>query len=92
MLPILTKIAEFAQDAHNKIISIRQCLQAILIIVVAILVAHFVDKAFYTVKDSSSVADDTVTYFALVLKVMIMIMECYCFIRLWLVIRAEPLL
>ena len=52
-LPIYCKIAEYAQDAHNKINSTRQCLQAVLVIYVAVLVAHFVDKAFYSVKDSS---------------------------------------
>lgn len=53
VLPILSKIAEYAQDASNKITTARQCLSAIMIIVMAILVAHFVDKAFYTIKQSS---------------------------------------
>ena len=56
-LPILIKIGEYAQNANNKIASARQCLNATMIIVVAILVAHFVDKAFYTFKQSSADAD-----------------------------------
>ena len=92
VLPILSKIAEFAQDAHNKIISIRQCLLATRIIVVAILVAHFVDKAFYTVKKSSTMADDTITYFAIVLRVCLIIMISYDFVRLYIVITADPML
>ena len=52
-MPVLIKIAEYAQDASNKITSIRQCLNATMIIVVAILVAHFVDRSFYTFHQSS---------------------------------------
>ena len=63
-----------------------------MIIVVAILVAHFVDKAFYTVKDSSLEADNTVKYLAAVLKLSIALMIGYVFWRLYRVVKAEPLL
>ena len=91
-LPILSKIAEFAADAHNKIVSIRQFLRAGLVIMVAVLTAHFIDKAFFTIKDSSSIADDTITYFNLVLKMILLGTTVYVFIRIWQVINAEPLL
>ena len=54
VLPILNKLGELAADASNKISSVRQCLRAAMIIVIACLVAHFVDKAFYTFKESST--------------------------------------
>ena len=81
-MPIYSKIAEYAQDAHNKINSIRQCIQAILVIYVAVLVAHFVDKSFYIVKESSTMADNTITYFALAMKSTMIVMETYIFVRL----------
>ena len=89
VLPILGKIAEHAQNAHNKIISIRQCLQATMIIVVAMLVAHFVDKAFYTIQDATNIIDNTVKYLAVALKLCIMAMCCFVFIRLRQVINSE---
>ena len=63
-----------------------------MIIVVAILVAHSVDRAFYTVKQSSLSADNTVKYFGLILKLCIMVMVSFIFIKLHRVIKAEPLL
>ena len=58
-----------------------------MIIVVAILVAHFVDKAFYTMKDSSQALDNTITYFALALKLSISIMIAFIFVRLHKVVE-----
>ena len=52
-MPILTKIAQNAQNASNQFVSARQCLNAVSIIVIAVLIAHTVDLAFYTFKDSS---------------------------------------
>lgn len=92
VLPILSKIAEFSADAHNKMVSIRQCLTATMIIVVAIRIAHFADKAFYTLKESSDGADNSVRYVALALKLGIMIMSGFIFIKLYYVIKKEPLL
>ena len=57
VLPILSKIAEFTEDAHNKMVSIRQCLNATMIIVVSILIAHFIVEAAFTLKSSSDMAD-----------------------------------
>ena len=89
-LPILNKISEFAQDANNKIASVRSCLNAFMIIVVAILVAHFVDKAFYTYKKSSDDADQTVTYFTIALKLMLMLLIFYVLWKIRKVIIEEP--
>ena len=65
-----------------KIASARQCLNATMIIVMAILLAHFVDKVFYTFKRSSEEADQKVTYFAIALKMGLIIMIAYVFTRL----------
>ena len=59
---------------------------------VAVLAAHFIDKAFFTIKDPSSIADDTITYFNLVLKIILLGTIVYVFIRLRQGIIAEPLL
>ena len=92
VLPILCRIGEQAADARNKISSVRQCLAAAMIIVVACLVAHFVDKAFYTFKQSSKDADYSVTYFAFIFKVCLIVMTAFVFVRLRQVIKNEPLL
>lgn len=92
VLPILCKIAEYAQDANNKITTARQCLSAIMTIVIAILVAHFVDKAFYTIKQSSQTADNTITYFAIFLKCCLMSMIGFVFYKLRAEIKKESLL
>ena len=63
-----------------------------MIIVVAILVAHFVDKAFYTFKKSSSDADTKITYFAIALKICLMIMITFVFARIRTVVNSEPML
>ena len=91
-LPILIKIADHAHNASNKIASARQCLNATMIIVVAIVVAHFVDKAFYTFKESSEEADQKVTYFAIALKMCLIVMIAYVFIRIRSVVLSEPLI
>ncbi len=61
-------------------------------IVIAILVAHFVDKAFYTIKQSSQTADNTITYFAIFLKFCLMSMIGYVFYQIKVVIKKESLL
>ena len=91
-LPILTKIAEYALEAQNKIISVRMCLQALLVIVIAVTIGHFLDQAFYTIKDSSTMADDTITYFALCLKIVIIAIVFFVFWKLRMEINKEPLL
>ena len=91
-LPILIKIADHAHNASNKIASARQCLNATMIIVVAIVVAHFVDKAFYTFKESSEDADQKVTYFAIALKMCLIVMIAFVFIRIRTVVNSEPLI
>ena len=91
-LPILIKIADHAHNASNKIASARQCLNATMIIVVAIVVAHFVDKAFYTFKESSADADQKVTYFAIALKLCLIVMIAYVFVRIRTVVHSEPLI
>lgn len=63
-----------------------------MIIVVACLVAHFIDKAFYTFKESSTQAEHSVTYFAFLFKICLMSMLAYVFIRLPQIIKKEPLL
>lgn len=63
-----------------------------MVIVVAVLVAHFVDKAFYTFKESSPDADQKVTYFAIALKLCLIIMIIYVFGRLRIAINGEPML
>ena len=63
-----------------------------MIIVMAILLAHFVDKAFYTFKRSSSEADQKVTYFAIALKISLIVMIVYVFVRLKTVVQSEPML
>ena len=78
----MIKIGEYAQNANVKIAAARQCLNATMIIVMAILLAHFVDKAFYTFKRSSSEADQKVTYFAIALKISLIVMIGYVFMRL----------
>lgn len=86
-LPILTKIAEYALEAQNKIISVRMCLRALLVIVIAVTLAHFLDEAFYTIKDSSEIADDTITYFAVILKMSIIVMVSFVFYKIRKVIN-----
>lgn len=58
----------------------------------AILIAHFVDKVFYTIKTSSTNADHTIAYFAVVLKLCLMVVLIYVFYRLYKVVKSEPLL
>ena len=53
-----------------------------MIIVVAILLAHFVDKAFYTFNKSSDDANDKITYFAIALKLSLIFMIAYVFYRI----------
>ena len=89
-MPVLIKIAEYAQDASNKIMSIRQCLNATMIIVLAILIAHFVDRTFYTFRQSSDSADQKVWYFAVALKSGLIIMVTFAFIRIRKVINNDP--
>ena len=80
------------QDAHNKIVSTRQCLNATMIIVLAILVAHFVDKVFYTFKESSTNINYFITYFTIVLKFLLMIMIMFVLFRIRYVVKNEPML
>ena len=60
-----------------------------MIIVVAILVAHFVDKAFYTFKKSSEDADQNIMYLSIALKVCIMISICITLCRIRYVVTKE---
>jgi len=53
-----------------------------MIIVVACLVAHFVDKAFYTFKQSSPDANKGIAYFAFIFKICLLIMTVFVFARM----------
>jgi len=63
-----------------------------MIIVVACVVAHFVDKAFYTFKFSSKDASRSITYFVFIFKICLLIMTVFVFTRLRQVVNREPLL
>ena len=80
------------QDAHNKIMSTRQCLNATMIIVLAILVAHFVDKVFYTFKESSTNADYAITYFTMILKLALCCMIMFVLFRIRYIVKSEPMI
>lgn len=90
-LPILMKIADHAHNANNKIASARQCLNATMIIVVAILLGYFIDKVVYTFKRSSEDADQRVTYFTIGLKFCLIVMIIYVLTRIRSVVQSEPL-
>ena len=63
-----------------------------MIIVLAILVAEFLDRACFTVLESSQQADKSVRFFALILKLCLLGLIVYVFIELHRVIKNEPLL
>ena len=63
-----------------------------MIIIIAVCVAHFVDKAFNTVKESGGFMDSTITYFALALKASIIVMIAFIFYRLHKVVKGDPYL
>ena len=85
-------MADYAQDASNKVMSARQCLNAANIIVVAILLAHFVDRLFYTLKDAATDADHTIAYFAIGFNVCFIIGITVVFYRIPRIVRSEPAL
>ena len=80
-------------DVQNKIMSAKQCLNATNIIVCAILVAHFIDKAFFSYNDESSPLTNTVWYFVIVFKMSLLILIFFSFfmIRTW-VLRDKAIL
>ena len=63
-----------------------------MIILLAFLVAYFLDKSFYTLKQSSVGADRTVVVFALFMRALFMGLVAYSFIKLYLVQRKEMFL
>ena len=50
ILDVLCDLRIVWQDASNKLTSRRQCLTALNIIVIAFIIAHFLDKSYYTLK------------------------------------------
>lgn len=50
ILDILCDLQTLWQEASNKLSSRRQCLNALNIIIIAFVIAHFLDKAYYTMK------------------------------------------
>ena len=67
-------------------------MNATMIIVLAILMAHFVDKVFYTFKESSTDADHAITYFTMTLKACLMVMITFVLVRIRYIVKAEPMI
>ena len=92
VMPIILNITNIANDAKNKIIAKRQCLNAVLIIVMACLFAHLVDRGFYTFKTSSKDANRSVAYFALTFKIGLMASSVIVFVMLYRIVKSETFL
>ena len=57
ILSVLTNLEKKWAEAQNKLASKRQCLSAIMTIVMATVLAHSIVRSFYTVRESSAHAD-----------------------------------
>ena len=85
-ISILTNLTSNAYDANLKMTSRRQCLKAVSIIMIAGIVAHGIDRAFYTIKKSSDEANANMAYFALVVRFFLFGTLLYSLIRMRVVI------
>ena len=92
ILEILVNMGKNWVNAGNKLISKRYCIRATMIIVGAFIVAHFLDKSFYTIKRSSSTADKAAAVFAFVMRGFLFILSILSFYKIWQAVKLEPFL
>ena len=64
-LDVLVKMRSNWAELGNKITARKQCLNACSIIICALVVAHFLDKGFYTIRLSSTQANFTTSIFSI---------------------------
>ena len=63
-----------------------------MIIVIAFLVAHLLDKSFYTLRDSSSDADQTAAAFFLTMRLFFWVLMIFSLASMSRIISSEPYL
>lgn len=60
-----------------------------MIIMMALLVAHFLDKSFYTLKESNDSTSDKIAIFAIVMRAVFICLWIYAFLKIIAVVKKE---
>jgi hypothetical protein len=63
-----------------------------MIIGIALIVAHFLDKSFYTIKTVSGAINDTVAIFSIIMRSIFISLCLYTFYKFQSVVNREPFL
>lgn len=92
ILDVLVDMGKNWMEAGNKLMSKRYCIKATMIIVGAFIVAHFLDKSFYTIKKSSSSADKAAAVFAFLMRGFLFVISVISAIKIYKVIKKEQFL
>ena len=86
ILEILINMGKNWMEAGNKLMSKRYCIRATMIIAGAFIVAHFLDKSFYTIKKSSPNADKAAAIFAFSMRSFIFIISVVSAWRIYIAV------
>ena len=92
ILDVLVDMSKNWMDAGNKLMAKRYCIKATMIIVGAFIVAHFLDKSFYTIKKSSSSADTAAAIFSFATRGFLCVLSCTSGYKIWKVVGKEKFL
>ena len=91
-LEVLVNLRESWYEAGNLLMSKRQCINAMLIIVCALICAHFLDKVYYTLAGKQLGGGDTAAYFSIAMRVFLYILTVYIVYRIYKVVHNETFL
>ena len=92
ILEVLVNLGKNWMDAGNKLMSKRYCIKATMIIVGAFIVAHFLDKSFYTIQSSSTNANIAAALFSFTMRGFLFVMSLVSAIKIYRTIKREPFL